>query len=295
MRFNPFICRSNNKNYYILHHTSIILSVETGVKITYYHKMHSMRQTIEYFHLIFLDHLGRKIDKRLYTLKGGCNLRFYFQSFRYSEDIDFDTQIISLTTLRKNVTSILESKSLASILQTNGITITNISIPKQTETTQRWKISFKITGFNLDAHTKIEFSRRSKNDGILFEAVDSSITQQYSLPPIFLSHYSRTAAILQKIAALAGRNITQARDIFDLYLLVGNKPLTSFSDISLTIKRDQFKTLAAKALENLTDINYQDFQSQVVTYLAAEYQKTYSAPEIWQQIIGNLRQALLGD
>ena len=57
----------------------------------------------------------------------------------------------------------------------------------------------------------------------------------------------------------------------------------------------QFKTLAAKALENLTGINYQDFQSQVVTYLAAEYQKIYSSKEIWQQIVSAVKQALLGD
>ena len=274
---------------------SIIHLVESGVEIAYYHKMRNMRQLIEYFHLIFLDHLGRKIDKRLYTLKGGCNLRFYFQSFRYSEDIDFDIQIINSTTLRKNITAILESKSLTNILHTNEITITNISTPKQTETTQRWKISLKIAGLNSDAHTKIEFSRRGKNDGALFEAIDSSITQQYLLPPIFLSHYDRTTAILQKIAALAGRDITQTRDIFDLYLLVGNKPLTNFNNISLAMKNRQFKTLATKALENLTSINYQDFQSQVVTYLAAEYQKIYSSKEIWQQIVGDVKQALLGD
>ena len=75
--------------------------IETYVKIAYYHKMLNIRQLTEYFHLIFLDYLGRKIDKRLYTLKGGCNLRFYFKSFRYSEDIDFDVQIINSATLRK--------------------------------------------------------------------------------------------------------------------------------------------------------------------------------------------------
>jgi predicted nucleotidyltransferase component of viral defense system len=256
--------------------------------------MHNIRQLVEYFHLIFLDHLGRKIDKRLYTLKGGCNLRFYFQSFRYSEDIDFDTQIISPATLRKNVTTILESKSLANILQANEITVTNISTPKQTETTQRWKIAFRNASLNLDARTKVEFSRRGKNDGALFEAIDSSITQSYHLPPIVLSHYDRTTAILQKIAALAGRNITQARDIFDLYLLVGNKPLISFKNIALATKHSQFKTQATKALENLMGVNYKDFQSQVVTYLAAEYQKIYSSQETWQQIIGNVKQALLG-
>jgi predicted nucleotidyltransferase component of viral defense system len=266
----------------------IIHVIDTGVNNAYYQKMLNIRQTIEYFHLIFLDHLGKKIDKRLYTLKGGCNLRFYFQSFRYSEDIDLDTQIISPGTLRKNIATILESKSLINTLQTNGISIANTSTPKQTETTQRWKIALKIIGSNLDAHTKIEFSRRGKNDGTLFEAIDSSITRQYSLPPVFLNHYDRTATILQKIVALAERNVTQARDIFDLYLLVGNKPPIALSEI----KDHQLKIQTEKALENLSNINYQDFQSQVVTYLTTEYQKIYSSQEIWQQIIMSVKQTL---
>jgi len=31
-------------------------------------------QYVELFHLLFLDQLGRKLDKRFYALKGGCNL-----------------------------------------------------------------------------------------------------------------------------------------------------------------------------------------------------------------------------
>lgn len=257
--------------------------------------MLNIRQTIEYFHLVFLDHLGRKLDKRFYILKGGCNLRFYFQSFRYSEDLDFDAQIISTETLRKNVASILESNSLINVLQTKEITITNIFTSKQTETTQRWKIALKIANSNLDAHTKIEFSRRGKNDGVLFEAIDSSITRQYYLPPIFLSHYDRTATILQKITALAKRNITQARDIFDLYLLMGNKPPSTIQNILSETKNQQLKTEIAKALENLATIDYQNFQSQVITYLTSEHQKIYSSREIWQQITNNVKQILLGN
>ena len=115
------------------------------------------------------------------------------------------------------------------------------------------------------------------------------------MSPIFLSHYDRPTTILQKVAALAGRNITQARDIFDLYLLIGNQPLTIFKNLSAVIQNQQLKTQVAQALENLRGIKYQDFQSQVVTYLAAEYQKVYSAPEIWQQIIKQVTQTLLGD
>jgi len=48
-----------------------------------------MRQRVELFHLVFLRALVAKgEDKALFCLKGGCNLRFYFESIRYSEDID---------------------------------------------------------------------------------------------------------------------------------------------------------------------------------------------------------------
>jgi hypothetical protein len=44
------------------------------------------RQAVETFHLVFLRALVAKGEhKALIALKGGCNLRFYFGSVRYSE------------------------------------------------------------------------------------------------------------------------------------------------------------------------------------------------------------------
>lgn len=126
--------------------------------------------------------------------------------------------------------------------------------------------------------------------------MDSSITRQYHLAPIFLSHYDRVATILQKIVALAERNITQVRDIFDLYLLAGNKPPEAFKDLLLKMKdKDQLKIQMAKAIKNLNGITYHDFQSQVITYLAPEYKKIYSSQEVWQQIVRNIKQILEED
>jgi hypothetical protein len=46
----------------------------------------SVRQSTELFHLVFLRALVAKgEDKALVALKGGCNLRFFFGSVRYSE------------------------------------------------------------------------------------------------------------------------------------------------------------------------------------------------------------------
>jgi predicted nucleotidyltransferase component of viral defense system len=235
------------------------------------------------------------IDKRFYILKGGCNLRFYFKSFRYSEDIYFDTQVISPVTLRRNINGIFESASLKNILQTTGISIANISTPKQTPTTQRWKVALDILEQTSGAHTKIEFSRRGKLSGVIFEAVDSSITQEYHLHPIFLSHYDRASAIFQKIDALAGRNITQARDVFDLYLLVNSESTTQIKEKLTLAEQSHAKMQVAKAMENLNSLTYQDFQSQVVAYLSADYQKMYSSKEIWQQIVNAISQKLSGN
>ncbi len=60
------------------------------MKMAHYNVM----QYTEQFHLLFLSLLGRKIDKRFYALKGGCNLRFFLESFRYSEDMDLDVETV---------------------------------------------------------------------------------------------------------------------------------------------------------------------------------------------------------
>ena len=64
--------------------------------------MHVLQQIgyIERFHLLFLVQLGQKLDKRFYALKGGCNLRFFLKSIRYSEDMDLDVQTIPVSELR---------------------------------------------------------------------------------------------------------------------------------------------------------------------------------------------------
>ena len=53
-------------------------------------KIYSPKATVELIHLVLLDLLGRKVDKKQYALKGGCNLRFFFKSIRYSDDMDLD-------------------------------------------------------------------------------------------------------------------------------------------------------------------------------------------------------------
>lgn len=104
----------------------------------------SVRQSTELFHLVFLRALVAKgEDKSLVALKGGCNLRFFFGSVRYSEDMDLDVVVIAKETLKRKVARLLVSPVVTAPLKTHGLTIVETSTPKQTDTTQRWKFGLR--------------------------------------------------------------------------------------------------------------------------------------------------------
>lgn len=244
-------------------------------------KKYTIRQYVELFHLLFLQQFSLKIDKHLYALKGGCNLRFFFNSIRYSEDIDFDIQIIEVNTLAQKVRRILNSQPFMQILNSRGISIVKVSEPKQTATTQRWKLILQANHIGIPLNTKIEFSRRGLNPGITFEAMGSEITRYYQLQPLFVNHYCASAALAQKIAALVLRTQLQARDVFDIKLLL---------NLGAQLKHlpKKIKQNVLQAQDRAMSISFNDFKGQVVAYLAPEYQVYYDSPKIWDEIVSSV-------
>jgi len=97
-------------------------------------------QNVELFHLLLLSFLGKKLDKKRYILKGGCNLRFFFGSPRYSEDMDLDLVDLPVHVVRDTLNTMLNSKPFHQALQVHGIEIEHVTEHKQSETTQRWKL-----------------------------------------------------------------------------------------------------------------------------------------------------------
>lgn len=249
--------------------------------------MINIKEYIEIFHLLFLQHLTNKLDKSLYCLKGGCNLRFFFKSIRYSEDIDLDIRIIQKDTLRHKINKLLNSHDFKNCIKNYHIEISQISEPKQTETTQRWKVNLKIANISNQIPTKIEFSRRydfNKED-THFTKIDPLLIQKYKTIPIIVNHYNLKAMFNQKINALIHRTETQARDVFDLQLLVDAG--ASLKDLDLSLKSQ-----LPLAIEHLTNITFANFKSQVVSYLMIEYQNYYNKEQVWQEIQLQLKNLL---
>lgn len=90
----------------------------------------TIRDIVELFHLQFLRVLCASTDRDLFTLKGGVNLRFFFGSVRYSEDIDLDVSVTPRTTLKNRIDRLLEATTLLAPLWSQGVSVVDVSAPK---------------------------------------------------------------------------------------------------------------------------------------------------------------------
>lgn len=238
--------------------------------------MNSPRAFVESFHLAFLRVLtGRDDDKTRIALKGGSNLRFFFESIRYSEDIDFDVTSITKETLRNKVERVLAGAALGAPLRAGGIEIAEVSAPKQTETTQRWKVGLTVRGSAAPLRTKIEFSRRRAIEGAVFEATSLSITRPYGMTAVLASHYGLRAAVAQKIHALAERAEPQTRDVFDLAHLFARP-----AAVGLALTPEETAWLSP-AIEHAMAMSYDDYAGKVVAYLDPEHAAAFQSRAAW--------------
>lgn len=236
-------------------------------------------QLREVFHIEFLRRFGRVVKAENYAVKGGTNLRFFFRSFRYSEDMDMDAGGISVFKLKEIVVELLANRSFHEGLKPFGImriAPPDMTKSKQTETTQRFKTHL-ITASGEDLFTKIEFSRRGPVGNVVIGAISETILRQYKLAPLLVPHYDCNSALAQKVKALASRSDVQARDIFDIYLL------------SSQYSRDNGRIDVAtgslsKAHERVFEVGFEQFKDTVVSYLSPDDAVLYNKPESWEEV-----------
>jgi predicted nucleotidyltransferase component of viral defense system len=238
-------------------------------------------QKREVFHLEFLRALARGIPASSFVLKGGGNLRFYFGSSRYSEDLDLDIAGVAVHVLRDKVMAILGSSVLAGTLRTFGIERIrppSLAVAKQTETVQRFKVHL-LTGAGEDLGTKVEFSRRGLDGPVRVEPVLAPLLAGYRMAPLLLPHYTAAAALRQKIRALIGRRQPEARDVFDLYVL-STQPEVVTSDPGLGLAPADLR----RARERVHSLDYERYRGTVVAFLGAEDQAAHGSSLMWDQI-----------
>ena len=233
-------------------------------------------QAIEYFHLAFLLVLQTRLDQQRYVVKGGANLRYFFESPRYSEDIDLDAIGTEPWQLEAKVDEVLGSPALNIVLRAGDLAVSEATKPKQTATTQRWKPVLAVGGRGAPVRTRIEFSHRTSDPRRILEAVPERIVAPYALRPPTTLHYTPDATVEQKVSALAHRAATQARDVFDLELLLRRH---SSAVRRGTVPRETLDAAIGRALE----LPFDAFRDQVVPFLDSAVVELYGDRPGWER------------
>jgi predicted nucleotidyltransferase component of viral defense system len=176
-------------------------------------------QVAESFHLAFLQALGTRASLTAWALKGGGNLRFFFPSDRFSEDIDLDTLDMEPWVFQERVDQTLTSDLLKRTLGVLGSMLEYVNPKERSETKSKWVIGVRHQSETDLVYTQIEVSHRAYpyRDFIKVEPVTPAAIAPYAAAlrrPTF-GHYLPRAAIAQKIDALWGRDVRQPRDVFD--------------------------------------------------------------------------------
>lgn len=243
----------------------------------------------ELFHLTLLRHLGTRLSGRSYAVKGGICLRFFHRSARLSEDMDLDiVSNVRVETLKNAVDSVIDGRAFLASLMPAGITRLSATKPKQTETTQRWKVSLVSAG-DESLPVKVEFSRRRDKIAYSTGVPDAGLLHQYKMPPFAAQFYDAPSMAAQKTVALASPARNALRDLFDLHHLfftVGVKPgkLAELVD----------PAAVEAAAHKVGGFTFQDFKGQVLPYLSGELIDLYRDSSVFKKQKEDVERVLIG-
>lgn len=223
--------------------------------------------TREVIHLLILQELADVRRGGGVIVKGGVNLRLFFDSPRYSEDMDLDGNADGSAEIRNCIQRLFDDRAFTRRLQEVGIRGLDPGQGpnKDTETTFRYKFGV-IGGGGVRYPTKIEVSFREHHgaDEVLAEPPPQTIVDAYGIQSFEVRRYALDAAVRQKIEALAGRREAQARDVFDLCVLVPGTPDSVLVDfLADNLPVDRLDVAHDRAL----GISFDEYRGQVIEFL----------------------------
>lgn len=238
----------------------------------------------EIVHLAILRELTRIRRGDAVTVKGGVNLRLFFGSPRYSEDMDLDGTAQASQAIRDALKGLVEGAGFARGLRGFGIRELDPGEGpnKDTETTFRYKFGVVVTGgIRYPTRVEVSFRGRPGTDRTALESPDAEILQTYGMDAFEISHYVREAAVRQKLGALADRREAQARDVFDLHMLV---PRAASEELVGSLAKELPTNTLKEAHARALGITYEEYVGQVIEFLGEEARVTYGKENAWDEM-----------
>ena len=240
----------------------------------------------EAVHIFLLQRLKGLGERGKVVVKGGVNLRLFFGSVRYSEDIDLDGDPSASVVIKDAICGMFEDRAAIQGLRKLGIRGLDPGVGpnKDTDTTYRFKFGV-MTGGDVRYPTKVEVSFRDRydEDEVLTSQPNPDVVRPYLGEnfSLVLSHYGRNGAVRQKVLALAGRQFVQARDVFDLNVLApGGKAPEAVRFLACGVEDDILQRAHDRALA----ISYDEYRGQVIEFLPESVRADHELNTVWDEM-----------
>lgn len=177
----------------------------------------------EYLQLLFLKYFYLLKGGESVYFKGGTALRFLFNSFRFSEDLDFSS-ILKKQDLKNLIAKTLQSlnRELPNLTFKEGKTFKDSLSGKIYQVLPEFKFSLTI---------RLDFSMREKT----YHPETSLIETNFPVGPYpQVIHLKAEEIMAEKVRAVLAR--TKGRDIFDLWFLLSKKILVDWDLVNDKMK-----------------------------------------------------------
>lgn len=242
-------------------------------------------RAIDLFHIAYCQVAAARLPLDDFALKGGGNLRFFLRSPRRSADLDLDFLGRDFDRFASAMDALLTSRTLAELLRMREIELLfEGRRAKDTATVKRWKFQLARGGMDT-ASSKIEFSARRAAETPVLEQMDTDLARRLGGVAARLQHYPPRAAIEQKVRALADRNATEPRDVFDLDHL-----LRAYPEALAAARPDRERVRAAK--DRAIHISYDEYKDLVVDFLEEDFVDMYGTKDAWEDMVLRVDAAL---
>ena len=169
-------------------------------------------------HIALMQMVTQKIqEQKPYVLKGGTALMLAYGLDRFSEDLDFDVYSDFKGSHKANLSSVLKN------IKENNFKVSNISIRKDTDTVNRYRLNYQ-NSLNNEASLKIEISYRTPLDR------ENAIFKNgiYVLPIEKIAGFK-----INSVLDMNNDSRTKARDLYDANFIIKNYP-NAVSDEQIT-------------------------------------------------------------
>jgi len=207
----------------------------------------------EYIQIVFLNYLFQEKKAEHLTFKGGTALRLLYNSPRFSEDLDFNSD------LNQN-----EIRKLLNIVITNTSKLVGGIELKELKTIQGFssKLYFKSDISSMPLTIKLDFSFRENSiDEIKKTIITELPIQIYSLVNVF----SAKEILTEKIRTLFQR--IKGRDIYDIWFLLNIQTTLDIKMVNGKLKLINKEFNYNKLLDVLNNFEQKQLENDLFKFL----------------------------